>query len=389
MKKSFYLVAIIGLVLAFLISRAIVNTYENPANSDFFTFWLAGRLVSRGMDPYSVFDWVSGHHVYGSTWFPNLAYVYPLPLSILFIPLGAINFEFAFTVWVAITIILLGVTLILLLNYFEEEYQHFILPLIAGLVLFRPITSLIRNGQISAVLLLIFIIAGILWDQKKWFLGGMIIALSLMKPNLGLIVVALCAWHLLLQHRYSALLGIGVTGISLLLIGMAIDPEWLSQYYNILLIKYNQTFGYSPTIWGLSFQINSFEWNTSITLGAILTAIVIIGYLIFIWKDKNIPSMSVIAFATLVMLLITPYLWPYDQIILLLPIVLSMSMLRKNGVSYLGTSMIFIMISIISYYLFWRSTIIRIENINVFLTLLVLALFTLTNIMAKYRQIQS
>ena len=82
--------------LTTLVAIRIINSIDYH-NNDFFTFWLAGHLVATGGNPYASAQWVAGHHEFGVTWIPNQAYVYPLPLSLLFVPLGLLSLKQAYT----------------------------------------------------------------------------------------------------------------------------------------------------------------------------------------------------------------------------------------------------------------------------------------------------
>ncbi len=82
----------------FIIARTIVNSVDYH-NSDFFTFWLSGRLASQGLNPYDRQFWIAGHHQYGATWMPNETFIYPLQVSLLFIPLGLLDLFQAYILW--------------------------------------------------------------------------------------------------------------------------------------------------------------------------------------------------------------------------------------------------------------------------------------------------
>jgi len=367
----FLTVLILG--LTYFISKATVASYDNPTNSDFFSFWLAGRMINSFEDPYSATAWEEGHKRYNSTWLSDPEFLYPLPLGVLFVPLSFLLLEQAFIIWVWITQILIVAAILILLRNFGSQRKHYILPLLFGLILFRPLTSLIIGGQISAFLLLIFIIAAYLFEKNNWFWGGVVISLTLLKPNLGVLVVCLVIWFIIRQQKYKALAGICVCGITLFLLGVLISPTWVPQYLSILLTKYNQTFGFSPTIWGLTFFITNFNWNAALVSGGIASCLFLAFYLVTIWVKKSITPAQAISLAIPIMLLITPYIWPYDQILLVFPIVQTMVIMKKLQIKYLGTSMVFIGISIASYILYAFTIRIEMENLNAVLTMIVLA----------------
>lgn len=370
------LIALMIIGIAFIVGQAIINGHENPANSDFFTFWLAGRLVSEGLNPFSAIDWVEGHHIYHSTWIPNLTFIYPLPLSVILVPIGLFSLKTAYILWISLTIIILFVVIGLLLPYLENGKEHYFLPILAGVILFRPLTSLLYNGQISAWLLLSFVFTTLLWERNHWFWGGVVVALSLLKPNTGLLALAFLSLYILRRKKINAFYGIGFSSILLFALGAVINPAWVIQYYSILTMKFNQIFGYAPTIWGLSLFITNFNQINSMLIAWTSIGLISITYLAIIWKNERLDPTTAVGFAVLLMLITTPSIWPYDQIILIFPNILILAMIKKIGGRYLLSSFSYLCISIISYVLFGISTRIQMENLNALLTILVLIIYT-------------
>lgn len=193
------------------------------------------------------------------------------------------------------------------------------------------------------------------------------------KASIGGILVLLAGWYFLRHKKYSALAGIGACGITLFLFGFAINPNWVLEFFSILLTKYNQTFGYNPTIWGLTFYITGFRFTSAMAIGATVTISLLILYVYLVWHTRSLTPAEVIGLAIPVTLLVTPYIWPYDQILLLFPIVQIMVMMKNLQVKYLGSSMFFIGISISSYILYAFTVRIEMENLNALLSLIVLA----------------
>jgi hypothetical protein len=60
-------------------------------SSNFTFFWLAGRMVMEGENPYDETQYLAGHETYGIKWQPNKIFPYPLPLAIFCIPLGLLS----------------------------------------------------------------------------------------------------------------------------------------------------------------------------------------------------------------------------------------------------------------------------------------------------------
>ena len=166
---------------------------------------------------------MAGHHAFGVTWIPNQAYVYPLPLSLLFVPLGLLPLHQAFIVWVALSIMMILAALTLLLKtqagsgLLASHYS-------AGIIFFRPTILTLFTGQISGWLLLLLAITATLWENGKWEWGGLLLPLLMLKPNLGAPLVVLLGLWLLFQKRYKAILAMVFMGMILLVDRFSPEP---------------------------------------------------------------------------------------------------------------------------------------------------------------------
>jgi len=368
------LLLILICTLFWIISQGIVSRIDYP-NSDFFSYWLAGRMILSHQNPYSSDDWITGHHLFGAEWISDPHFLYPLPLAFILLPLGLLNLYQAYVLWVWISLVILLLVILLLLPLFGENRKHYILPIASGIILFRPIVSLLLNGQISAFLLFIIVIAGLLWEKKRWVWGGMFISLTIMKPNIGVPLIALVSVYLFLRKRYQGFIGIGLAGIIMLGIAGLYNPNWIQEYLEVIKAKQALTFGFSPTIWGLAALVCQFNMTWTLLVGSFITISLFVIYIILAKKLKEITPLIGVGLSGTIALLITPYLWPYDQIILVLPILLIIVTLKNLHTSYLLHALFFIGIDIVGYVLFGISTIIEIENLNGFLPLLLLGIY--------------
>lgn len=116
------------LILASLTAQYIVS-HNAWQNSDFFTFWAAGKLVVSGHNPYDQVEWLAVHRAAGSTWFPNPALVYPLPAALLFVPLAKLPLPQAAFVWLVISQFLVLGAVLFNRHCYEMEARHDIYPI--------------------------------------------------------------------------------------------------------------------------------------------------------------------------------------------------------------------------------------------------------------------
>jgi hypothetical protein len=339
--------AVIALiVLTYAAANYFVHRMDT-VNSDFFTLWLGGKLVSKGLDPYNSQVWLAGHDIYQAAWRPNPTYVYPLPLAVLFVPLAMLPLNQAFTLWFFLSIWALIISVLLLLQMMKlPGIYHLVLPLLAGAILFRPAIVTLRNGQLGAVLLLALTLAVFFMQKERWLAGGIVISLLILKPQLGFPLLLLMGVWLLIQKRWKVLIGMSVTGIILLLAGIFVQPGWPAAFLSAGLQKFYSTFGYSPTLWGVMGDLCKHEYSCNLTYGSISSMLLILFVFWLLLKHKAFAPIYSASILIPVALLITPYTWAYDQILLVIPITYTSVRLFERQIPYLITATLFLVIDI-------------------------------------------
>jgi hypothetical protein len=373
---SIILTPILGTAF-FLNALRIVNS-QDYHNTDFFSFWLGGRMAAFGQNPYLTDIWIGGHHQFGASWISDATYLYPLPLSLLFAPLGLLTLYQAFVVWVLLTQCMIISSVILLLRLYPDlKIKHFILPLLAGVILFRPTIITLINGQLSGFLLLVLVCIIFLWESGKWWQGTVFLPILALKPNLGVPIIVLLSFYLILQRKTTSLIAGGISGLALLLTGLAQNSNWIPEFLRIGNTKLSQSFGFSPTIWGVSTQFCNYNLNCSICVGSVLGLFILIVYLILLVRKHRVLSPALTVGLTItVMLILTPYIWPYDQLLLTIPIITVTMNLAKAGYRFLITSPIFLVIDVVAIILLVISAKFQTEIWNVTIPLIVFGLLS-------------
>lgn len=368
------LIPVLGIIFFFIAVR-IVNQVEYP-DSDFFTFWLAGHLATLGQNPYLTDIWVGGHHQFGASWIPNATFIYPIPLSLFFAPLGLLTLYQAFVVWVLLTQYMIISSVALLLRLYPDPLiKRFILPLLVGVIIFRPTIITLINGQLGGFLLLVIVCIIYLWERDKWWQGTVFLPILALKPNLGIPIIVLLSLYLILQRKITSLIAGGISGLALLIIGLAQNSNWILEFLRIGNIKLSQTFGFSPTIWGISTFLCNYKLNCSIGSGSVIGLIFLIGYIQLLARKQKVLSPALaVGLAISVMLLLTPYSWPYDQLLLIVPIITVTMCLAKDGYKFMPTALIFLVIDIVAMILLGISARIQMEIWNVTIPLSVFGL---------------
>jgi hypothetical protein len=380
-----FLLIIFGIIL-FVLAVKIVNPVEYP-NSDFFTFWLSSHLVAAGQNPYLPDVWVGGHHQFGATWIPNATFIYPLPITYLFIALGQLPLYQAFVVWVFISEIMIIVSILLLLRLYPEPLaKQFLLPLLIGVVLFRPAIVTLVNGQLSGFLLLVIVCFVYLWEDGKWWQGSILLPLLILKPNLGVPIIALLSLYLLIKKQIVPLFVGAASGVVVLLTGFLLNPNWIKEFWQAGNTKLSQIFGFAPTIWGLSSIFCQHKLDCSLVYGGALSLLLLMGLsFLLVKKLSNLSPLLAASIAITITLLITPTAWPYDQLLLTIPIVAVIMELASARSRFLQVALIFLAIDVMAFILLGISARVRMETWNAIIPLSVFALLVWT--LSKHRPV--
>jgi Glycosyltransferase family 87 len=380
-KFSYYwlpLVVILLSMVCYAIATRIVNSIDYR-NNDFFTFWLAGHMVTRGGAPYSPEQWIAGHHEFGVSWIPNNAYIYPLPLSLLFAPLGLLSLYQAYILWVALSQLMIVGALFLLISLKEASGVRFLwLPVLVGMIFFRPAILTLFNGQLSGWLLLLLALTLFLWEKEKWFWGGLLLSLLALKPNIGGPLILLLSIWLLSRKQFKSLAGILGGGAILLALSFIQDPHWVAEYWQVGNTKLAETFGGSPTVWGLAALACRNRIDCVLPIGGMAALLLLAGFGGLVLKFRLMRPLTVASLAITLTLLITPYTWTYDQLLLVIPIILTTLAMDHPGPRRLLASSLFLFIDLVVVILLFFDVLLQVEILNAVVPLIVLVLLVLS-----------
>ena len=319
-------------------------------HSDFFTFWLAGRMNWLEMSPYDPQAWTAGHRVFAGIDPINPTFLYPLPTAILLGPLGLLTLRQAFVFWNILSLVAIAASVVILLRIWAKTTApSYLLPVLAAVSLFRPVILTLSGGQLSGLILLVLCGAAYAFERRRWFWAGFLLGMLSLKPSIGGPFLLLSGLWLLLGRRWAALAGKATAGICLLVLGLYQNVYWVSDFLTIGYDKFQETLGFSPTIWGLSSGICAFTYTCTVTLGGSLTVLLVaLSLSLMIQHRASLKPSVALSLITCVSLLVTPNLWTYDHALLILPIVAVIACLIERGASYLLAATLFLWLDLLT-----------------------------------------
>jgi hypothetical protein len=219
-QKIFGIIVTVILIGVMIFLRArISSTSFDFQSSNFTFFWLAGRMVLEGENPYDETQYLAGHETYGIKWQPNRIFPYPLPLAIFCIPLGLLSLPTAYITWQVITLVIVAITISVLLNHWKETApRRLLVPIFAAMFFFGPLYLTLHTGSIGAFAMLAILGAILLLERDKSLLAGIVLSLTILKPPQGLTILLLAGIWLLALRNWKAIYGIAIGGVILLII---------------------------------------------------------------------------------------------------------------------------------------------------------------------------
>lgn len=284
---------------------SIWRNFVAPPGVDFVAHWAAGQLVNSG-HPALPYD-IQVHRAAELTAGPVkglLPFPYPPPFLFVTIPLALLPFPVALAFWLVVT----GTFYVLAIRKF--------LPLRFSLAV-PPALPTALIGQ-NAFLTTGLMAAGLSTMARRPFLGGAILGLLIIKPQLGLLL----PFALLAGREWKAIGG--ATASVLIALAAAALAFGLPTYQAFLEII---------PVYGAFIHEQRWPWSEMASVFAALRhlgvterpallvhcliAVAVVAYTCRAWAKGSEHRFEILAAGTL---LIPPYLFTYDSLLIALPL---------------------------------------------------------------------
>lgn len=337
-------------VLIFL--RTQVNRGFDTSRSNFSFFWLAGRMALDGENPYDETQYLAGHDAYGIEWRPNRIFPYPLPLALFCIPLGFFSIDTAYVIWQVVSLILVAFAVYFLLSHFDDGRQkRLLLPVFFFLLFFGPLYLTTHAGTFSAFSLVVILAALLMIERDRSLPGGIILALTMLKPPQGLTILILAGVWFLAKRDWKAIAGVAFGGVIILVVGSIQDPQWIGKFLAAGNAVMDRTLGVHSNVWAFAYLACGGTSPCSALLGGTLSLSLLGGTSLLLWRNQARWSaweaMNVILPVGFVS---TVYLWAYDQVPYIIPIVWIVGTLAHKRRSILLAFVFLILLDLVSIF---------------------------------------
>lgn len=341
------------LALGILIfARVQVSLGFDVPNSNFSFFWLAGRMILDGQNPYDETQYLAGHDANGMDWRPNNIFPYPLPLTLFCIPLGFFSMQTAYVFWQIVTLLLIALTIYILLRHWQEKSHHnMLVPIFFFLLFWGPLYLTTHAGTISVFSLLVLLGAILLLENDKSLWAGIILALTMLKPPQGLTILLLAGVWFLARRDWKAIIGVAIGGLAILIVGLIQDPQWIQKFLGAGDAVMARTLGVHSNVWAFAYLACDGASPCSTLLGGTLSLSLLGGASLLLWRNQAKWSaweaMNVIIPVGFVS---TIYLWAYDQLPYILPIVWIVGTLTQKQRNIILAFIFLILLDLISIF---------------------------------------
>ena len=356
MKNSIQKIAGIIITLSLIGGMIFLRTQMSKTfdyqNSNFAFFWLSGRMILQGESPYNETQYLAGHDTYGIKWRPNNIFPYPLPLALIFIPFGLISLANAYILWQIVSLVSIALIIFILLNHWKESAQRrLLIPIFAFMFFFGPLYLTLFTGSIGAIAALVILGAILLFEKDKSLLAGIVLSLTILKPPQGLPILLLAGIWFLARRDWKAILGVAIGGISLLLIGMIQDPLWAIKFLGASQAVMDRTQGVHSNVWAFSYLACGGASPCSTLLGGTLGLVLLGLGGFFLWQNQaKVTAWEAFNIIIPIAFVSTIYLWAYDQLTYIIPIVWIVGTLVERTKSYIHAFLFLIVLDVFSFY---------------------------------------
>jgi len=358
----------------------MVRLNGDMVNSDFFSFRLSGCGLLEGVSDYDPAAWADLHARYGRAWLENPILTYPLPTALIFLPFCMLPLPLAAAAWELVSQVMLIVSIAALFAGIRADRPPlvFLAPVV---FLSRPTIAVFTNGQLSALWPFSLSLFYLLMRREHHAAAGSVLSLLLLKPSVPVVILPVALAWLLKRRAWKGLLAFVVVSAAAVGFSLLLQPDWIGQWRLFSSMRGTEFGTFVPTLWGLLHSLLAAYLPPVIWLGVgAIVAGLLIAFCVW-WLARTgdpWPPALWLAFAVCVSLFVSPYVWNYDQVLLIFPLglvlVLSNSMNRARRLLMWGGAVV--VMDVLPYLLLvvagWR----QIDTLSALVPLMMLLLLT-------------
>ncbi len=299
-RKDWGFAALVVLVAIIFWGATGTLRLSHAMNHDFLAFYVGGLLARQGhhQDLYDTGLQMSVQRTVAPELEVLVPYIRPPVFAFVFAPLTLLSLRAAFGVWVAIQILALVAAGWWVARRFGSDGLVY-------LAFFQPAVIAVFNGQDSAILLLIVILAYVLLERGKPFAAGAVLGIFLIKFHLLLLLPL----ALVTARRFRMLGGFASSGAAYALSWVAlVGVAGIHGYASILtrkdLANLEPERFWMPNLRGIATDLNVSYPLVTLLLGAVMVYAV--------WVVRKAPPWQWLGVSLIASMVVAPHAYPYD-----------------------------------------------------------------------------
>jgi hypothetical protein len=315
-RRALVLLLLVLACVATFVANILYFAQRMP-HFDFVAFWSAGRAVARGLSPYDAqaMAMLQSPAGYDETFFSP--YYYPLWTALVFIPFGVLPLNVAAALWQTLNqMALLGSVVAVLVAMDWRPGAMPFAALVCSWVVFHPTLVAFLNSQLSIMILALVCGVLLLLTREQAGVAGCLLALTLIKPQLGIVILPALLGTMVLRRQWVGLLTFSATLVLMVGVSQVVEPGWISDWLNS---RAEQVVvgRIVPSLWGLAYDLVPDAW---LWVGGAASGLLLLGFIWAWWRCRTVECLpTMLALAVVVGQAVAPFLWTYDQVLLLLP----------------------------------------------------------------------
>lgn len=371
-------IAVIVVLLGALIYWKAQQNYtrQDYVNSNFFSFWLSGHMVWTGESPYNTAQWMAGFDAAGATYRPSKILQYPLPLMYFMAPIGSLPVGQAYFAWQLICQITIALSVLLLLRLAHSP-AWLVLPIAALLLFFGPVYLSLQVGSVGVISLLAVTLALVLLASNHPLPAGILLSLTLLKPPQALTLLALIGFWLLVRRLWRAIAGLAIGALALLVIWVLRDPLWLVKFRGSSDFLLGHSLGVQSNVFGFAYLACARNAACMWVLGPAAAVIILALGAYLLWRNRRRWSdWEAFNLAIPLGFLTALYLWSYDQLLYVIPLVWLVSRLILKPRGYILAFAFLVLLDLVSLVALGVQAFTGADLLSVLTTLIVLGVCT-------------
>ena len=312
------LLVVLSLVCGFT-AAGLNGWYEER---DFHCFWVTGRIVASGGDPYDAEQYVPAILTIPPTQAKALErcgqrLAYPPWTGMALAPFGGLPLPAASTLWASLAVM----AAVLGINWTWQlaGLRRFSWPLVAALVVAtEPFARNFSEGQFATFTFALTAGSALfLWSRRDAVAGLATAALSI-KPQTAVGFAAVVLGLALFRRRWRFVGASGATALGILGLSEWLRPGWIVEFV-----------GRAGELSG-SIKDRATIWNLagSWTLAIVLISALVVAIVVLI-RARGIDDAAILGLAVSLSLVVAPYAWDHDYVALAIPWAMIISRARQ------------------------------------------------------------